>query len=408
MAWVIRYLGAEQFGQFSYAMSVAALVAAIATLGLNNIVVRNLLRDSPLRPHILATAGALKFGGGLLATLVAVGVIWTINDNQTTRLLVLLISGGFVFQALQVPDFWFQSQVLSKYAVFARIGGILTTSAAKIALILGGASLVAFGWVEFANHGIIGIGMCIAFYLKGPSDFKWEPKAEVARDLLKDSWPLILAGLSIALYMKIDQVMLGELTTAREVGIYASAATISEVWYFIPGVLASSVFPAIVRAKESGDAKKYQRRMQLLYDIVVLLAYGVALPLTLLAGVIVTALFGDEFRGAVPILRIHIWAFVFVGLGLARTRWLLAENFTRFAMGSTVAGAVINIALNLILIPKFGGVGAAWATLIAYAVAGYFSAFILAGTRSAFHQMTRALCIPFRLAHIRREWRELR
>lgn len=408
MAWVIRYLGPEQFGQFSYAMSVAALVAAVATLGLNNIVVRNLLRDTPLHAHILATAGALKLGGGLLATLIATAVIWTVSDDETTRLLVLVISGGFAFQALQVPDFWFQSQVLSKYASFARVGGIVITSAAKILLILGGASVLAFGWVEFANHGIVGLGMCLAFYLKGKGDFSWRPSFKVAVELMRDSWPLIIAGLSVAVYMKMDQVMLGEMSTKHEVGVYAAAASISEIWYFLPSVLAGSVFPAIIRAKESGDTQRYRQRTQLLYDAVVGISYAVALPLALLSGIVITLLYGEEFQAAVPILQIHIWAFVFVSLGVARTRWLLAENFTRFAMASTALGAVVNIGLNMLLIPKFAGVGAAWATLIAYAVASYFSTAVLTQTRLAFWEMTRSLFIPFRLKELWRLWQDYR
>ena len=91
-----------------------------------------------------------------------------------------------------------------------------------------------------------------------------------------------------------------------------------------------------------------------------------------------------EYAAAAPILVIHTWASIFVFMGVAGTQWLVMENLQIFSLEKTLLGALSNIGLNLILIPEYGAVGAAYATLISYAISSLISDLLRAKTRPMF------------------------
>ncbi|MFP4332874.1 MAG: flippase [Campylobacterales bacterium] len=369
--WVARYLGPEQFGLLSYAQSFVGLFAAIATLGLDGIVVRELVKDENRRDELIGTAFWLKLMGAIGVLLVlAIAINFTSNDYYTNTL-VFIIASATIFQSFNVIDFYFQSKVLSRYVVFANIISLFLSSVVKIVLILNEAPLIAFAWVVLFDSFVLACGF-VYFYLKH-STFSIKNlifKKETAISLLKDSWPLILSSVVISVYMKIDQVMIQEMIDSEAVGQYAAAVRLSEAWYFIPMVIASSLFPAIINAKKQSE-ELYYARLQKLYDLMVWLAIAIALPMTFLSDWVVNLLYGEQYSQSGSVLMIHIWAGVFVFLGVASGRWLLSENLQMIAFWKTFSGMVINVVLNLLLIPKYGIQGAAVATLLGQLTANY-------------------------------------
>jgi len=420
--WVARYLGPEQFGLFSYAQSFVGLFTAIATLGLDGIVVRELVKDESRRDELIGTAFWLKLMGafGVLAVL-ALAVNFTSNDHAT-NIIVFIVASATVFQSFNVIDFYFQAKVMSKYIVYANVISLFLSSAVKIVLIFNEAPLVAFAWTVLFDSFVLACGF-VYYYLKhsrhceapviarhetisslrgtkqsshgeeqsNPSFFFTFNKSTAA-SLLRDSWPLILSGIVISIYMKIDQVMIMEMMDAEAVGQYAAAVRISEAWYFIPMVIASSLFPAIINAKKISE-ELYYARLQKLYDIMVWIAIAIALPMTFLSDWVINLLYGEQYKEAGSVLMIHIWAGVFVFLGVASGKWFMAENLQIFSSINTTIGAVANIGLNYILIPKIGVEGAAWATLISYFVAAYLSLLFWKKTRVNFMNLSKTLLI---------------
>ncbi len=248
--WVARYLGPERFGLFSYAQSFVALFAAIATLGLDGIVIRELVNDENQREKLLGTAFILRLVGAVLVlSLLAVSVFFHAKDYHTNSL-IFIIASATVFQSFNVIDFYFQSAVLSKYVVYSNVFSLLLSSLIKVILILNQAPLVAFAYVILFDSLVLASGFVYFYVLKRLSIWRWRFDKVVATSLLKDSWPLILSGLVVSMYMKIDQIMIQNMLGSREVGQYAAAVRLSEVWYFIPMVISSSLFPAILNAKK--------------------------------------------------------------------------------------------------------------------------------------------------------------
>ncbi len=362
--WVARYLGPTQFGLLNYAQSFVLLFAIIAGFGLDGIVVRELVKGES-RPNILmGSAFAMKiFGAVLLFPILAITLQFTSNDTYT-NVLVFIIASSEIFKSFNVINFFFQSKVQAKYIALANIFSCVLSSVIKILLILFQAPLIVFALIVTFDAIILAAGL-IFFYIEAGNKtlLNWRVKWAVAKNLLKDSWPLIFSGLVISFYMKIDQVMIKEMINAEAVGQYAAAVRLSEGWYFIPMIITSSLFPAIINAKKSGE-EIYYNRLQKLYDLVVWLAFALALPMTFLSGWLVNLLYGGAYNQAGSVLAIHIWAGVFSFFGTVRSSWILIENLQNIGFYYLFSGLIVNIILNFILIRMIGIQGAAIATLI--------------------------------------------
>ncbi|OYD94719.1 O-unit flippase [Nostoc sp. 'Peltigera membranacea cyanobiont' 210A] len=392
--WVARYLGVKQYGLFNYALAFVALFSPIFTLGLDDVVVRHLVRQSSNKEEILGTTFWLKFLGGIASVLLAVGTMFFLGEHETLKIWLVAILGiAGVFRASDTIELWFQSQVQSKYTVIAKNTAFLLNTLIKIALILTKAPLLAFALVTLAEFAMSAIGLLIVYQVKGSSLWLWRWSMAAAKTLLKESLPLIFSGFAIMIFMRIDQVMLGQMIGDSEVGVYSAAVRISEIWYFIPGAIVSSVAPAIYAAKEKSESLYYQRIGQLL-SLMTCISLAIALPMSFLSDKIIMVMFGSGYAEAGPILAVHIWTSLFVFMGLATSPWFIAEGLNNVSLGKTLFGAILNIILNLLLIPKYAGLGAAIATIISQAAAAFICNAFDSRTQKLFKIQVRSL-IPF-------------
>jgi len=366
--WVARYLGPEQFGLFSYVLAFTAIFGGIAKLGLDGIMVRELVNHPENRDVYLGTAFWLKvIGAFIVMGLMAAIVPFTSND-ATTNLFIFIIAAGLVFQSFEVVEFYFQSQVLAKIVSICKVIQLALSSIIKIYLVLTEAELFWFVLVTAFDAMSLALSYFIAYQLRKNPTFYKHFDISIAKQLLKDSWPLIFAAIVVSIYMRIDQIMIKEMLGEYEVGIYSAAVRLSEAFYFIPMLITASLFPAILNAKNRSE-ELYKERLQRLYTFMVWFAIAIALPMTFLSDWLILLLFGEAYQDAGRVLMIHVWAAIFVFLGVAFAKYLLAENLTKIAFQRTLIGAVSNVFLNLWLIPIYGVAGAAIATLLAQFIA---------------------------------------
>lgn len=400
-AVVARYLGPEQFGLMNYAFAFVALFAILATLGLDNIVIRDIIANPEEEKEYLGSTLILKFVGAILTLVVSFIAISIIEPgNQILRIFVLIMASMYIFKSFDVIDLWFQSKIQSKYAVYARSAAFIVVSLLKLFFIYIKAPLSVF-IIMFVAETLIACLLLIFFYSRRSENsiFHWKFKKEIIIDLLKNSWPLMLGGIAAVVYMKIDQVMIGKMLGDAEVGIYYSAVKLSETWYFIPTIIGSSVFPAILNAKRKSE-ELYKKRLQTLFDFSAWFGILISLVICIAAPLIVKILYGEQYASAAVVLSVHIWSGVFVFLGVIASKWVIAENYTKNALIRTTIGAVLNIGLNLVLIRRFGIMGAAISTLIAYSFVNYFSLFFSKKTRVCFAMQTEAFNI-FRILKVK-------
>ncbi len=195
-------------------------------------------------------------------------------------------------------------------------------------------------------------------------------KLILAITLLKDCWPLLFSGIMVSIYMKIDKVMIQTLLGSIYNGYYSAVLKLSEIWFVIGVVICNSVFPAIINSRTK-SIELYYNRLYKLFKLLVVLAYTISFITSLFSKQIIEKIYTRSYLETSTVLSIHVFSLIFVYLGVASGRWLIAENKTKLNIYRTFLGLIINILLNYFLIKTHGIKGAAYATLIAYIVAYY-------------------------------------
>jgi O-antigen/teichoic acid export membrane protein len=387
--WVARYLGPEKFGLFSYALAFVSIFQGIAKLGLDGIVVRDLVQEPEKRDVYLGTSFWLKLLGGIITFLI-ITIILVIQSLLTshlspltshfspltsylspftshffteTNIYILIIAFGIIFQSFEVIDFYYQATVQAKYISIRRIIQLILSSIIKIFLVLTGADLIWFVLVSLFDIISLSIMGWLIYRSQGLPNFVRYFDIEIGKKLLKDSWPLLLSSIAISIYMRIDQVMIKNMLGDREVGLYSAAMRLVEVWYFIPMIITQSVFPAIVNAKKISE-EVYYKRLQQLFSLLIWIAIFIAIPMSVFSHQIIYLLYGDKYLSATYVLKIYVWACIFSFFGTARGSWLVIENLQNVGLYYVIFGSLSNVILNLIMIKKDGIVGAAEATVM--------------------------------------------
>ena len=385
--WVARYLGPEQFGQLNYAIAFVGLFGAIAGFGLNGIVVRDIVRDPQSANVTLGTAFFLQTFAGLFAVILIIFSVSILRpDDEFTRFIVAILSLSIIFKSSEVFKYWFESQVKSKFVVWVENGAFILFATIKVGFITLNLSLIYFIWVALAEAALVCVGLIFIYSATDNELSLLSLSTKKAREMLLESWPLILSGLAIAVYMRIDIIMIGEILGEADVGIYSAATRLSEVWYFIPMAICSSVFPTIVRQQKSSPIE-YLKSMRQLYFVMWAISITAALFVTAFGENLIGVLFGFKYLGSAEVLIIHIWGGVFVCLGVARGNWILAEGLNRYTFIYTMFGAVFNVLLNLWAIPIYGVSGAAYATIFSYGLSVIIIPAIFPKTRHSVIEM---------------------
>lgn len=400
---VARYLGPEQYGVLSYAISVTGIFSVTGHLGLVGLLSREIVKKNSDQNQLLGTSFALKFFGSIIGILFLILYAFFVEKNQNVEFWVLLIvASSLLFKSVDVIVIWFQAHLQAKLIAIAQITTLLFSSILKIAMVLCGANLLFFAFSVPLQTFFLAFFLIILFNRKsGFPIAKWSFSLSKARELLSSSQFIFLASILATIYLKIDQVMIKWLVGTEEVGIYAIAATLSEVWYFVPTAIVTSLFPKFIQLKKN-DPKWYHYRLQQTFELLFYSSLAVALLITFVSEPVILLFFGDKYRMSISILNIHIWASLFIFMRAAFSQWLIIENALSFSLITQGCGALANVGLNLLLIPKYGGRGAAIATLLSYAIASYFSLLLFSKTRIIFWMMTKAILAPilYPLHHI--------
>ncbi|MBE2281129.1 MAG: flippase [Ignavibacteriaceae bacterium] len=387
--YVIRYLGPADFGLLSYAISFSSLFAFIATLGIENIAVREILKFPEKVGTYLGTAFFLRLIGAAIVLIVVVLALLINGESAYNSSLILIITAGTVFQSIYVLDYYFQARLQIKYTTIILFVSVIASSIVKLILIYLQAGLIYFAGVQTLEIIIAAAGYTSLIPKVKKVTGSWKFSSEIATSLLKISWPIILASIMVSFYSRIDQVLIQNMLDSYQTGIFAAAVKISELPFFVPVAVCTALFPAIVNAKLTSETI-YLSRIQKLYDLMALIALSFAIPVTIFSEQIIWLLYSDKYQGAGIVMAIYVWAAVFSFLGVASSQYLLAENLLKISFYRTAIGLVLNIVLNIFLIQAYGISGAAIATLISYS-APIFALYLFKSTREQANMMIRAL-----------------
>jgi PST family polysaccharide transporter len=386
--WVAKYLGPHDFGKWNYCIAVVALVSAFSTLGLDQILVKKLIENAGQEETLMGTAFFMRFAGAFIGIFISLLYIVLFNhDDQQLLLITIITSSTLIFQSFDVIDLKLQSILKSKYSVLIKNSAFLFCSVLKIIIIFEHFSLIYFVIISVIELALGAFGLILKYGVN--KVLKWRLNLQYAYKLLKECWPLILSGIVIMLYMRIDQVMIGKLLDDKAVGLYSVSVKFSELWYFIPAVFVNSFFPQLIQLKY--DAAAYKKLCLRLFKILFFISFTIGITISFLAHDMILLLYGHLFIASAFALKISIWTAVFVFWGVAAGNMLVVEDLNKHNLYKSFHGVALNIILNLILIPRLGINGAAIATLISQAYASYLYYLLKKETRHIFLLQTKSI-----------------
>lgn len=362
---VARYLRPEQYGLYNYSLAVVIIVAGFADLGLNQIVVRELIKEPYHQEEIVSTAFFLKLISGVCSMGLAFVITFLSTKDSTTLALMLLLSTRLLFKPIEVIDFLFQSKVSSKYITWFRSIAYIATAVATAVAVFQCRAILTIALLSNLEF-IISFMLIFGFYVVKGYKIKLSSfSGKRVHTLLNDSWPLILSGIAVITYMRIDQVMIKLMFGDAELGIYSVAVRLTEALCLIPAAVVGSTLPKITQSYRESEELFYEE-VQNLYNAVTLMSYISIFFVFTFAGVIVSVVFGSDYADSISSLRILVWSTLFVNLGVVQHSFMVVMNWTSKYMVIVFFASLLNIALNYILIPKHGAAGAAIATVISY------------------------------------------
>lgn len=392
--FIARYLLPHGLGIITLASTYLQLLMPLAQLGLNSIVIRDLIKSRENTSAILGTAFVLKLLASFFTFIAILIISFYATTDVTIRYYIIIYSLTVFFTPFQVIDFYFQSEVKAKFIAYAQQAASIISSILRLIGIWYRLDISWFIYCFVIELFITTSFLLILYTIKGQSVLNWRYDKGIALKLLKALLPVILSGFFIALYMRIDQLMIYEKLGSDSLGIYSAAVKLCEPFYIVSSIVVSSLFPAIINGLNIGRAE-YEVRTQKLFNLLTALPIIVSIVIGFFANPIVHIVYGPGFEGAGKVVQIYFWASLFVFQGVVANQCFIAENIQKYSTIYTLIGALVNIVLNAIFLPYYGVIGAAYATLISYMLSATILNGLFKPTRPIFKQQLKAVLAIF-------------
>ena len=388
-ALTARYLGPSNYGSINYAASLTAFIAPVLYLGLNATLVRELITH-PRREG--AVMGTSLFIGSLASVVCFIGVCafaFFVNASEREIVIVCcLYSIGLLFQAIDMLQFWFQAKLQSKYYAVAMLIAYTAVSAYRVALLITSKSIYWFAMTAAIDHGVVAVILLWVYRRKGGE--KLSVSKAIAREMFKKSKHYIIPALMVSIFAQTDKLMLKWMIGEEVVGYYSTAVTICGLSSIVCAAIINSFRPVIF---ENNDVSReaFEGSVTQLYSVIIHFSLAQCVGIALLANVLVDVLYGAAYAPAAPVILVLVWYTAFSYLGAVRDIWMLGENKQALLWKINLCGVICNIVLNLLLIPVWGTLGAATASLITQVFTNVLLGFVFKPIRRNNTLMARGL-----------------
>ncbi|MNJ44333.1 Polysaccharide biosynthesis protein [compost metagenome] len=331
---------------------------------------RELACSSTRTDTLMGTAFWLMIGAATVCYALMIGVIWWSAENTIVKIYISIISSGVFFATALISDYFFQANVQAKYSAMCKVAALFIMSVVKLLLIFTQADIFYFVVAALFDHIVLAVFLIIALQkINKLRFFKFFSRSD-AKVMLSSAWPMVLTAVASLIYMRIDQIMIRKMLGLQEVGIYSAAVRVYEAWIVFPYIITVSLIPLIVKLKQGG-VENYHRRLVQLFRLVIGLSAIAAIAVSLFGESMVVLAFGQAYSEAAPILSVVMWTAVFAAIGSVSARYFNVERMERKIAFRTLLAAALNVLLNLILIPAYGVIGAAFSTLFCTIFANY-------------------------------------
>lgn len=370
-----RYLGPSNFGLITYAASVVAFAVPIMQLGLSKTIVLDLIERPDKEGAVLGTAIAMNFISAIACMIAVYGYLRIADSDEPTTILVgVLYSVSLLFQATEILNYWFQAKLLSKYTSIASFAAYLVVAAYKIYLLVTGKPVTWFAVSNSIDYVLIAAMLLIIYKKLGTQKLSFS--FELGKAMLNRSKYYIVSAMLVTIFQQTDRIMLKLMLNEAATGYYSAAMTCVGVTGFVFVAIIDSFRPEILEAKKNNNGQ-FEPQLKLLYTIITYMSLAQSVLMTVFAKPIVLILFGTDYMPSIALLQIVVWFVTFSYYGNIRNVWILAEGKQKYLWFINVSGALTNVVLNAILIPRMGAAGAAVASVITQFFTNVIVGFIL-------------------------------
>lgn len=385
-----RYLGPDDFGLLSLCLTFFVVISVLSSYGMEAYLVNQFVISPSSKNELIGSALTIRaLISILLISLLVLGTYVTSSDERFFKLVVIICIAVF-FKTFDVIDYYFQSVTQIKYISLARNVALLLASFFRIIFVINDYPLFYLGLTYPLEYLVVAFLLGLFYLRKKDGTFRLIVKRSRVKQIMNHCLPLVLSSFTVMIYQKSDIFMIAYLLDKTQVAYYSVAARLSEAWYFIPMSIISVAFPRILKFKVT-NSSIYNKQFQRLMGILIIIGLIAAIITSLISDVVINILYGYEYLTSSIVLRIHIWGGIFVAMGVISGRYFLSDNKRTYLFIRTLVGAVLNIVLNVILIPTYGILGAASATLISQFVSAFAIDAILDSTRKMFFMKIRAI-----------------
>jgi O-antigen/teichoic acid export membrane protein len=360
--YAARILGGAEFGKYSFALAYTALFGVLVPLGLDIVLVRDVARDKALARKYLGNMALIQVVSSVVVFALmafSVNILGYSGDTVSVvyvfGLYVVLTSFSRLFKAV------FQAYERMEYQALIEFASRLAITVAGVTALEGGLGLYALA-VVFLLGGLLELVLSYILCTWRFASYSWEIDLGLCARLIRESLPIFIAYALSMVYFKVDIIMLSLMRGDEAVGLYSAPYRLVDGLTIVSTSLLVAMFPLMSRLFKKSKmelANIYSRSLKVLLVIGLPIAVGT----TLLASQIILGLFGEEYAPSAFVLQVLIWAELFLFVNNATGNMLKAVNRQKVHMWIIAAGCAFNIGLNLLLIPRFGFLGAAYTTL---------------------------------------------
>lgn len=363
-----RYLGPGNYGLLNYGESLISLMATLTGLGLDEVIMNELVMKKDKTGTLLGTALVMRLLASVVGVFAIIAIIITLEpDNKMLWVITILQTFQLFGNLYYVFNYWFQVELKSKYVSIAYIIGLTVSGIWRIVILMQSASVEFFAMTASIQGFVVLLIVAICFFKISHERLRFNKS--VAKELISKSYHFIISGIAIMIYMQMDKVMIGKMLGEEQLGYYSAASKVANLWLFVPRALINSARPLIIEGKkidkEENTNKEYKKRLVKSVFGISMLGLVVGMGFTFFGWIPVRVLYGVAYASATPVLAILIWSTGLSQLGTINGIWIVTEGYNRFLKYTVWMGAIVNLILNYVLINYFGIIGAAVATFMA-------------------------------------------
>ena len=398
---VSKYLGPSDFGIMHYAISIALIFSIFSVLGLDNLLVRELVGNPKKHNKLLLNAYILRIMGSLIGIIILIIYLTQANVSEEVFILTLICSISFIFNSTDVLKSHFESKIEARKIVIAESTAILISAGLKIYFITIKYSVIAFVFCWLLEWFIISLILILTFFYRKNIHIKnFKPDPDIIINLFNKSYPLLISAITIVIYQNIDKIMIknimGDLGNAQ-IGYYTIASIFLVFVIIIPQMLGKSIIPNLIKEHDISN-NSFSKKFQLFMDAMVWISIILSIILFLFSELFIKYLYDDSYLASIPLLKLISWKGIFIILASVSGYWIIIKNLQKLAVIRNIFGCFINILLNYLWIPKWGALGSAAATLISFSISSFFIHFFIPSFKPIFMIQCNSLLFgPFRL-----------